>query len=346
MQTDATPDLVYFDPLGHEAHSAAGHPERPERIEAIRQGLKALGWWECYPHLAPLDVPRAVLEKVHTTAYLRQLENTCRGGEWLDMDTYTTPASWSLALKAAGGSLAVAEAVWKSQAWSGFALARPPGHHACSDRGMGFCLLNNIALAAEYLLQQHDAKRLAIVDLDIHHGNGTQEIFYERSDVFYLSTHQSPLFPGSGAVEEMGYGAGQGYTANLPLPPGAGDDAFNAGMEQFILPLLERYRPEALLVSIGFDVHWRDPLGSLRLSADGHYGLIRSLTRYADRHCAGHIALFLEGGYDLQAGAACAQASVAGLLDLPFRDPLGPAPGAESDHWRAWLQRAQAQWDL
>lgn len=350
MLNDQIPDLVYFDPIGHEAHFADGHPERPERIEAIRLGLQAQGWWERYPHLDAITVPQSVLEAVHTSEYLRQLENASRNGVWLDMDTYTTPASWRLALAAAGGSLAVTRAVWgvsgAARAWRGFALARPPGHHACSDRGMGFCLLNNIALAAEDLIQNHGARRLAIVDLDLHHGNGTQEIFYQRSDVFYISTHQSPLYPGSGAVEEVGYGRGEGFTANLPLPPGSGDTAFAAAMDDLILPLLERYRPEAILVSVGFDTHWRDPLGSLRLSAQGDYNLIRSLTQYADRHCAGHIALFLEGGYDLQAGAACAQAYVAALLDQPFTDPFDPAPGAESDHWQVWLRRARAIWDV
>ena len=339
-------ELVYFYPEGHASHYAAGHPERPDRIEAICTGLQELGWWESFPHLEPMALPQAVLEAVHAPGYLRQLESASRAGRWLDMDTYTTPASWDLALSAAGGSLAVVDEVWQSRAWRGFALTRPPGHHATPDRGMGFCLLNNIALAAEYLHQEHGAQRLAIVDLDLHHGNGTQEIFYERSDVFYLSTHQMPLYPGSGAIEEIGFGAGEGFTANLPMPPGSGDTAFGAGMEGFILPLLERYRPEGILVSIGFDVHWRDPLGSLRLSAQAHGELIRSLTHFADVHCAGHIALFLEGGYDLPAGAACAQASTAALLDLPFSDPLGPASGAEVDHWQHWLKRAQALWSL
>ena len=339
-------ELVYFDPAGHASHYAAGHPERPERVEAIRQGLQALGWWESYPHLEPMPLPQSVLEAVHTPGYLRQLEAACRAGRWLDMDTYTTPASWELALRAAGGSLAVVDEIWHARAMRGFALTRPPGHHATSDRGMGFCLLNNIALAAQYLIQEKGAQRLAIVDLDLHHGNGTQEIFYERSDVFYLSTHQMPLYPGSGAIEEIGSGAGEGFTANLPMPPGSGDAAFGAAMQDFILPLLERFRPQAILVSIGFDVHWRDPLGSLRLSAQAHGELIRSLAHYADRHCAGHIALFLEGGYDLPAGAACAQASVAALLGLPFEDPLGPALGTEGDHWQHWLKRAQALWGL
>ena len=346
MESDSTPELVYFDPVGHEAHAAQGHPERPARIEAIRWGLQTLGWWDRYPHLEPREAPQPVLEAVHTPAYLRQLENACRNGLWLDMDTYTTPASWRLALNAAGGSLAVMRAVWQSRAWRGFALARPPGHHACSDHGMGFCLLNNIALAAEDLLQNQGARRLAIVDLDLHHGNGTQEIFYQRGDVFYTSIHQSPLYPGSGAVEEVGFGKGEGFTANLPLPPGSGDVAGAAAMEELILPLLERFRPEAILVSVGFDTHWRDPLGSLRFSAQGHYDLIRSLTQFADRHCAGHIALFLEGGYDLPAGSACAQAYTAALLGQPFADPLGPAPGPESEHWRPWLERAKALWEL
>ena len=166
---------------------------------------------------------------------------------------------------------------------------------------MGFCLLNNIALAAEYLLQVEGARRLAIVDLDLHHGNGTQDAFWRRGEVLFISTHQSPLYPGTGMISERGAGGGLGANANLPLPPLSGDSAFQAAMGEVILPLLDRFAPEMLLVSVGFDPHWRDPLGHLLLSAGAFAGLIASLEDWAGQHAGGHIALVLEGGYDLEA---------------------------------------------
>jgi acetoin utilization deacetylase AcuC-like enzyme len=339
-------DLVFFYPEGHEAHFEPGHPERPERIETIRQALEAAGWWEEFPRLDPLELSQDTLQAVHTPGYLENLQAASRLGLHLDADTYTTPASWELAKKAAGGASAVAAAVWERRARRGLALTRPPGHHATPGRGMGFCLLNNVALAVTFLRQSSGAKRLAIVDLDLHHGNGTQDIFWHDKDIFYLSTHQSPLYPGSGALEETGEGDGRGATANFPLPPGSGDRAFASLMPGLILPLLDRFGPEMLLVSLGFDPHWRDPLGSLLLSAGVLGELIGSLTAWADEHCQGRIALFLEGGYDLQAGTACVLASVAALLGRPFQDPLGPAPYPESTAWMAMARSAARLWGL
>lgn len=344
-------NLVFFYPQGHEAHSSLGHPERPERITALRQALQSAGWWDVYPRLDPLDLTEEFIAQVHSRLYLEHLQLACRRAASLDADTYTTPASWQLALNAAGGAAATALAVWQGAARRSLALTRPPGHHATSQRGMGFCLLNNIALAAHFLLTlsaeiAKPAKRLAIVDLDLHHGNGTQEIFWRRNDVFFISTHQSPLYPGSGELNEIGEGDGRGYTANVPLPPFTGDQGFGAVMETFILPLLDRYAPQMILVSFGFDSHWRDPLGNLSLSA-GKYGeLIRRLVEWADANCEGKIALFLEGGYDLEAGKACIQAATAALLGEEWRDPIGPAPQAETQSWRSVLRAAQRIWDL
>ncbi len=339
-------ELVFFYPDGHENHQERGHPERPDRVERMRQALIGAGWWERYPHLPPLAISPETLTAVHTPDYLRMLETACAQGRHLDMDTYTTPASWELALQAAGGALAVADSVWRGAARRGFALCRPPGHHATPSRAMGFCLLNNIALAAEYLLQQQDAQKLAIVDLDLHHGNGTQEVFWRRGDVFYISTHQSPLYPGSGSLQETGAGAGDGATANFPLPPMSGDQAFEALMQTCILPLLDRFAPQMILVSYGFDPHWRDPLGNLLLSGAGYARLVTALTQWADLHCGGRIMLVLEGGYDLEAAAVCGQAVTAALLGEAWEDPLGPAPYAESEAWRNLLTRAKALWSL
>ena len=341
------PELVYFYPTGHAAHSAQGHPERPERVEAICQALEAAGWWEKYPKLAQFPLAQNDLALAHHPAYLEALQRACQRSAWLDGDTYTTSASWELAVNAAGGAVAVAHSVWEGQARRGLALTRPPGHHATARQGMGFCLLNNVALAATHLIAtQPTARRLAIIDLDLHHGNGTQDIFWSRGDVFYISTHQSPLYPGTGHLEETGAGSGAGTTANFPLPPYTGDQGFRSVMETLILPLLDRYRPQMVLVSVGFDTHWRDPLGSLALSARGYGELIVQLKEWAEANCDGKIALFLEGGYDLEAARACVSSAVAALLDLPWQDPIGPAPYAESMDWQAVVQIAQRIWKL
>jgi acetoin utilization deacetylase AcuC-like enzyme len=211
---------------------------------------------------------------------------------------------------------------------------------------MGFCLLNNVAIAAEWLIRREGARRLAIVDLDLHHGNGTQEIFWKRSDVLYVSTHQTPLFPGTGAVEDVGAGPGEGYTVNIPLTPGSGDEAFRSVMRLIILPLLDRFGPELLLISVGFDPHWRDPLGHLLLSAGVYGELIGQLAAWADEHCGGKIVLVLEGGYDLEASAACGQAATAALLGRPFLDPLGLSPHSEGRSWQINARRVIEKWDL
>lgn len=338
------PDMVYFYPEGHSEHAELNHPERPARVERIREALAEAGWWDPYPKLTPAPLSKQVLESIHSPAYLHRLQKICQSGSRLDMDTYTTPQSWQLALNAAGGAAAVARSVWHRQARRGFALCRPPGHHATSDQGMGFCLLNNVALAAESLMQEEGAISLAIIDLDLHHGNGTQDIFYARPDVLYISTHQAPLYPGTGQLHEIGSGRAKGTTANFPMPPMSGDNGFQQVMQEGILPLLDRFGPEMLLISYGFDPHWKDPLGNLLLSAAGYSGLIRMLADWADRYCEGKIALFLEGGYDLQAAAACAQGAVAALLDAEWDDPIGPSPYLESQDWRAMLAQAKGIW--
>jgi acetoin utilization deacetylase AcuC-like enzyme len=338
--------LVYFYPEGHAAHVLAGHPECPERVEAIRSALQSAGWWEPYPKLEPLPLPEEVLHTVHSPAYLSLLEMACRRGGRLDPDTYVTPASWQLAYRSAGGAVAVADAVWRGVARRGFALCRPPGHHALRGQGMGFCLLNNIALASEYLHQCGGAQRLAIVDLDLHHGNGTQDIFWQRDDVLFISVHQLPLYPMTGKLNQIGEGPGKGFTANFPLLPGAGDQAYRAIMGRLILPLLDRFAPQMILVSFGFDAHWLDPLGNLQLSAGVMGELLHHLCHWADEHAQGKLAVFLEGGYDLDVAAACSQAVVAALLDLSIDDSLGLSPQGESMVWQRMLVEANQIWGM
>ncbi len=335
-------EMVYFYPNGHQAHAVPGHPERPERVEAIRQALESHGLWSA--PLAPLDVPADVLHAVHDQTYLERLQGLCAEGAWYDGDTYLQPASWTLALQSAGGAMRVAQAVWRGEAQYGFALCRPPGHHATPRRAMGFCLLNNVALAAEYLLQCEGAQQLAIVDLDVHHGNGTQDIFWQRSDVLYVSMHQVPLYPGTGSLYERGQGTGAGYTLNCPLPPGTGNAGALAWMQTVILPVLERYAPQMVLVSLGFDAHWRDPLAQLRFSAQGYSALVSALAGFAAEKCAGRMALVLEGGYDLHAGAVGATGVVSALVGAPWSDSLGDAPGRDAREWEPVLREARSIW--
>lgn len=345
--------LAFFYPYGHEAHFEVGHPERPERVEEIKNALISADWWGDFEHMDPAELADDVLYAVHDPTYIDMLQEVCRRGGHLDGDTYTTTESWKLAVQSAGGAVSVASYVWRSANTQpggirtrGFALTRPPGHHATPERGMGFCLLNNVALAAEHLLSEEGASRLAIIDLDLHHGNGTQDVFWRRDDVFYISTHQSPLYPGTGYIHETGEGRGEGYTANFPLPPATGDEGFQSIMQSCILPLLDRYHPEMILVSFGFDTHWRDPLGHLQLSAAGYGELIHNLCDWADQNCSGRIGLFLEGGYDLEAGRVCTLAVVAALMDRSWEDPLGESPRRDGRSWQVVARQAREIWKL
>jgi acetoin utilization deacetylase AcuC-like enzyme len=211
---------------------------------------------------------------------------------------------------------------------------------------MGFCLLNNIALAAEYLIGQKGARNIAIVDLDVHHGNGTQDIFWLRDDVLFLSVHQSPLYPGTGRIDERGGGIGEGMTINIPLPPYTGDRGYRAATNEIILPLLKRYSPQMILVSVGFDTHWKDPLANQLLSAAGYAGIVGSLSKLADEICEGRIALFLEGGYDLEAGSACLVGCISAMVDREWTDPLGSSPHQEREAWVPVIQKIRASWQI
>lgn len=337
-------EMVYFYPDGHEKHFEAGHPERPERVETIRDALRSANLWDTFPKVSPIRLPSELYKSIHSPEYLNLLEMTCRRGGHLDMDTYTTRDTWGLAHSAAGGAAALASAVWEGNARRGFALTRPPGHHATKGQGMGFCLLNNIAIAAQHLISVHKVEKLAIIDLDLHHGNGTQEIFWFRNDVFYLSTHQSPFYPGTGHISDTGEGDGAGWTANFPIPARSGDVAFNTIMEELILPLLDHRNPQMILVSFGYDTHWLDPLGQILMTADGYGNLIRKLCAWADSHCGGKIGLFLEGGYDLNAGRACSVAVISAMLGRTWADPY-PCPYEESSAWKLSINQAHSIWD-
>jgi acetoin utilization deacetylase AcuC-like enzyme len=294
--------------LNHPAcarHRAPGHPERPERIDAIEAALGADVKLRDLPWRQPERVSRERLDSVHRPAFVEAIHRAGaqadeRGeGNWLDPDTWLGPGSLEAALVAAGAGVTAIQIALSGESGAAFSFCRPPGHHATRARAMGFCVFNNVAVAAQEALAR-GLERVAIVDFDVHHGNGTEDIFYERNDVLYLSCHQSPLYPGTGAADDRGRGEGEGFTVNVPLPPGGGDDEYLAVFDQVFGPALREYRPELLLLSAGFDAHHRDALAQMEVTSAG-YGLLGARIRgWAEALCGGRSAWFLEGGYDLE----------------------------------------------
>jgi acetoin utilization deacetylase AcuC-like enzyme len=296
-------------------HETGHHPENAGRLMPIFEAVTKLKDEapERFVAYEPEEISADILQQIHDPAYLEALREFCEsGGRRLDADTKVSAASYRVALNAAGGLVRGVEAVLSGEAQNAFALVRPPGHHAEEARGMGFCLINNIAIAARHLTETHGLSRILIVDWDVHHGNGTQAIFYNDPRVLFYSTHQSPLYPGTGALEETGMGKGRGYTANLPLPPNAGDEVMEAAFTQILEPLAARYKPEFILVSAGYDAHWRDALymTALKVTTYGFARLTERVKQLAETYCNGRLALTLEGGYDPEALGASVEASL------------------------------------
>ena len=320
--------LVLNADYGAQAHEEAGHPERPARTTAALEGVADLHLGGDLVVVGPRAARREELARVHAGGYLDELGAFCyAGGGDLDPDTYATADSWSIAVQAAGAGLAVVDALAERGDGVGFVVTRPPGHHALADRAMGFCLLNNIAVAAAHLIEA--GERVVIVDWDVHHGNGTQSIFWDEPRVLYVSTHQWPLYPGSGTPAEVGGPRALGRTLNLPLPPGATGDVVRRALES-AGPVVESFEPTWVLVSAGFDAHRADPLADLALTSGDFAALAALAAGFAPG--PGRIALFLEGGYDLAALRASTTASLSALLGESSADeaPTSGGPGAEA----------------
>jgi acetoin utilization deacetylase AcuC-like enzyme len=297
-----------------------GHPEGPGRqdvFHVVAQDWKARGAIVREPEAAS----HGQIARVHSREFIEVLESVAGTASMLDADTYTSPESRDLAMLAAGAVTGGVDAVLAGEASCAAALVRPPGHHSGRDRSRGFCLVNSVAVAAAHA-RSLGVERVAIIDFDVHHGNGTQEIFERDPRVLFVSTHQWPHYPGSGAVDEVGSGPGEGFTVNLPLPPGATDADFDCVYREVVVPVTESFAPGLVIVSAGFDAHERDPLAGMRMSEAGFAGLMRHILGVADRCCGGRVVMATEGGYDLPA----LRASLDACLAVAARAADEPAP--------------------
>ncbi|MBL7140464.1 MAG: histone deacetylase [Planctomycetes bacterium] len=299
------------------AHAAPRHVERPERLTAIRDALQHAGWWDRLTPIAARPADDADLLRVHAQAHVDRVRATAAasGVVWFDADTYACPASAEAALLAAGGVCAAVDAVLAGEASAAFCAVRPPGHHACRNRAMGFCLFNNVAVAARRLLDVHGLGRVLILDWDVHHGNGTQEAFYTEPRVLYVSTHQWPHYPGTGLEDETGEGEAVGLTVNYPLPSRAGNAEFLDAIDDG-LARAAAFAPEFVLISAGFDGHRDDPLSGLRLSESAFAEATRRACTLARETAGGRVVSTLEGGYDADALGRSVVAHVAALAEV------------------------------
>ena len=306
--------LLFYDELYLE-HDTGAHPENAERLKRTLHLIKNEGLWERCRAVPPRDATPEEIHRVHSPGYVRGLRRLAdAGGGMLDMDTIVSPASYSAAVRAAGAAVEAADRLAAKEATNALCLVRPPGHHALPNRGMGFCLLNNAAIAARHLIEKHGMEHVMIVDWDVHHGNGTQAVFYEDSSVMYVSFHRYPFYPGTGAEEERGAGPGEGFTVNVPFPSGVSREDYVGVFEKTVTEHGRSFRPQAILISAGFDAYKNDPIAGLGLEVEDYGTLTDIVCAAAAETCGGFVISFLEGGYDLDALPHCIAAHLGRLL--------------------------------
>lgn len=322
-----------YSPLFLE-HSAAGHPEAPQRLEAILQVWHDTHLFDKLVAIEPTPATEERLLRVHSQKHLNTIEQANRrGGLQIDGDTYMNKYSRDAAYLAAGAAINAVDAVMTGVVDAAFSLARPPGHHATRDLAMGFCLFNNVAVAAQYAVDRYNLERVLIMDFDVHHGNGTQDIFYASPNVYYFSTHRYPFYPGSGHWRDVGAEQGRDATLNVPLPHSVGNSDFARVFDELLYPAMARYQPQLVLVSAGYDAHWADPLGALTLlDSTGYAYMTQVLHAIAKEFAQGRIVFILEGGYNFDALGWSTYATVEALFgSSAIADPLGAPPRAERD---------------
>ncbi len=299
------PTALIYDERFLEHKTGTGHPERPDRLRAMMRGLEDAGFLDRLTRPAFAPAERSYLQRLHQPEYVQRCFDQCRNNEpFIDTpDSAVCPASAETAQLAAGGVWEATRQVMAGEVDNAFCAVRPPGHHAEARESMGFCLFANVALAADYLTREVGLERVAIIDFDVHHGNGTQHLLEDRSDVFFISLHEDPAvqYPGTGYAHETGTGDGEGYTLNIPLASGSGDDAYQHAFKSQVLPRLQDYRPEFLLISAGFDAAVEDPLGGMNVTTEGFARMSQQLVEVAQDYCGGRLVSVLEGGYDLDA---------------------------------------------
>ncbi|GAB4550166.1 MAG: histone deacetylase [Anaerolineae bacterium] len=324
---------AYITDVRVQAHTLSGHIENAARLNAIHTLLDRSEVAARMQQITPVEVSDEKILSVHTEEYLNLLKwSETQQGIQFGADTYALPESFRAARISCGAAVAGVDAVLSGEARNALVATRPPGHHALPDMAMGFCLLANVAIAARHAQTTFNIRKILIMDYDVHHGNGTQDIFYEDAGVLFLSSHQYPFYPGTGDLNDIGAGAGRGFTLNAPLPAGTGDHGFARLYKEVVWPLARRFAPELIIVSAGFDSHFRDPLGGLQLTTSGYAHLSRDLIRMARELCDGRIVFVQEGGYDLEA-LSYGMLNVAHALlgDEQVIDPHGQAPHHEPD---------------
>ena len=308
------PPGFYFRHSSSLEHETGAHPENKARIPAIENELERRDWLGWERREAP-PVDSAQLERIHPIDHIEHIRTTsAAGGGWFDADTVASLGSWAAALHSAGGACAMVDALMTKEAPTGFSGLRPPGHHCEVARPMGFCLFNNVAIAAQHALDAYGAERVVVFDWDVHHGNGTNDIFHARNDVLYVSIHQSPLYPGSGPLRDVGSGAGEGYTVNLPVPPGAGEALYGSLVQHIVMPIIKSFEPGLILVSAGFDAHRADPLAQCAVETQSFAKLATHVVGTA-RELGVPFGGVLEGGYDLDALATSVAATLGAFAD-------------------------------